>query len=280
MALTRSTRAGFDVLQLENTQGTARVEVCPARGALVTRYQVGDDDLLFLDEATFADPTKNVRGGVPILFPVAGPAPAGSPMKQHGFARTSPWHLADTSGAHVLLTLNSSAQTRALFDGDFEMQFTLGFQGDALELNWSVRNTGRAAFGLHFGLHPYFRVPLATKAKARVDTDATRAYDNRDRALKAYDSAVGVSFEPAEVDLHLLNHSAPHTTLHRGDGVDVRLDWSGAFQTLVVWSLPGQPFVCVEPWSGPSLAAYSGPRPSLRPNETANFALRVSRQPH
>ena len=45
--------------------GDVRAEVVPERGALVTALRVGTRDVLYLDPETLADPTKNVRGGIP-----------------------------------------------------------------------------------------------------------------------------------------------------------------------------------------------------------------------
>jgi len=58
-----------DVLELSDDDGNSAVTIAPARGAIVTRFRVGERDLLFLDESTLADRTKNVRGGIPLLFP-------------------------------------------------------------------------------------------------------------------------------------------------------------------------------------------------------------------
>ena len=35
------------------------------------------------------------------------------------------------------------------------------------------------------------------------------------------------------------------------------LEWSADQRVLVLWTLPGKPFVCVEPWSGPANALWS-----------------------
>jgi hypothetical protein len=43
--------------------GEVTAEVVPARGALVTALRIGANNVLYLDPATLADPTKNVRGG-------------------------------------------------------------------------------------------------------------------------------------------------------------------------------------------------------------------------
>lgn len=83
----------------EHTIRYAEVEaaVSPERGAIVTHLRIGEQEILFLDRATFEDPVKNVRGGVPILFPFAGRlsddqfVPANTRIGQHGFARNKPW---------------------------------------------------------------------------------------------------------------------------------------------------------------------------------------------
>src|SRR4051812_18709968 len=76
-------------------------EVVPARGALLCRLAVGGREVLYLDQATLEDPTKNVRGGVPLLFPFAGRLegdrfePASTTMPQHGFGRSLAWKVVE-----------------------------------------------------------------------------------------------------------------------------------------------------------------------------------------
>src|SRR4051812_8129567 len=71
-------------------------ELVPARGGMATRFSVGKQPVLALDEATLLDPSKNVRGGIPVLFPSPGKLAGdryarGGAMGQHGFARNLPW---------------------------------------------------------------------------------------------------------------------------------------------------------------------------------------------
>src|SRR4051812_25236013 len=93
----------------------ARVVIAPSRGGMVTRFDVGEHPVLFLDAASLADTTKNVRGGNPVLFPSPGPlagerfhrgGKSGS-MKQHGFARQEPWTVIAQAEREVTLELAS-----------------------------------------------------------------------------------------------------------------------------------------------------------------------------
>lgn len=272
MTVARAVRAGLGTLRVSNAQ--AQVEVCPARGALVTSFIAFAEERLFLDEATFADPSKNVRGGAPILFPLAGPAPVGSVMRQHGFARNARWAELETREHRVVLGLRSTDETRALWPYDFELRYSVALEQTTLRLTWQVRNRGDEPWPLQLGVHPYFQVPLAQKSQARVETDATRAYDNQAKAF--IEVRAPLRFDGDELDVHLLNHTALNTVLHVSDGASLRLAWSASFHTLVTWTLPGQPFICIEPWSSPSLPARGGASlPVLNAGETATFELVV-----
>jgi galactose mutarotase-like enzyme len=270
MPVRTGNRAGFETFVISTSQASA--EVCPARGGLVTRFSIAGDELLYLDEETFEDLSKNVRGGIPILFPVAGPPPPGSKLKQHGFARNSVWAASATDDA-VRLTLEPSDTNRSLFPFEFRLELTVELVGMRLELRWLVHNRDEKPMPMHFGLHPYFRVAGDKKERVLIETEATKAFDN---VTKQHVEHPRIAFGGAEVDLHLLDHHAQGTVLHRGDGTKVPLNWSHSFNTLVLWTLPGQPFVCVEPWSAPSVPAGGGPA-LLPAGGSSSFAFTVGR---
>lgn len=224
--------------------GDALCEVVPGRGALVSRFCVGGDEVLFLDEATLRDESKNVRGGVPVLFPFAGKPPPGSSLPQHGFARRSRWDARGEAG-EVVCVLRDDDTTRSAFPFAFEVRQRVALDGRALRLTWEFENRGAEPMPLHFGIHPYFRVSAAAKAKVRVAGARGEAFDNKAGVMRVVDA---VDFSQGEVDLHFAARGGG-TVLERGDGSRVSLEWSEAFDTLVVWTLPGADFVCVEPWT-------------------------------
>jgi galactose mutarotase-like enzyme len=250
----RSLPGGLTALRLEQAQ--AAVELVPARGGLVTRWTVDGDEVLYLDEATLLDPAKSVRGGVPQLFPSPGKPAPGSPLAQHGFARQRPWTPVDPSGPLCLACeLASDATSRALFPFDFRLRFEVGLRPRALHLAWTVSNPGPSPLPLHLGIHPYFRVPVAQKAAARLEHSATRAFDN----VAGRDTPVApVDFAGPEVDLHLQGQTRAAAALHRGQSPSLRLAWTPHFTVLVVWTQPGKDFICVEPWTARGGALATG----------------------
>ena len=231
------------------------VELVPARGGLVTRWTVGGEEVLYLDEATLLDPSKNVRGGIPQLFPSPGKPGAGSPLPQHGFARQRPWTPAPAAGAALACELASDAATLAVFPHPFRLRFRAALEGGSLQLTWTVTNPGPAPLPLHLGIHPYFRVPAAQKARSRLEHSAARAFDN---LLGREVPVAPVDLAGPEVDLHLTAQALPTAVLHRGAGRALRLSWTPEFKVLVLWTQPGKDFVCVEPWTARGGALGSG----------------------
>ena len=243
--------------------GDSVAEVIPERGGLVSRFTVEGEPVLYLDASTLA-PGGNVRGGIPVLFPSPGVLPGGQypvegqahPMRRHGFARDLPWEVRAQEEARVVLALGHSEQTLREFPWRFEALLTVSLENGALHLSFSAENRDTRPMPVHFGYHPYFHVPQANKAAAKVETDATRAWDNRAGAPVDFQ---GMDLTGPEVDLHLLDHSIQGTTLERGPRLrPVELAWSSAFTTLVVWTQAGKDFVCVEPWTAPGGALQTG----------------------
>jgi len=251
-----------ETLQLRSGSGatTAAASLVPGRGAIITSWQAGGRERLYLDEATLADPTKNVRGGIPLLFPSPGKLEEGKytrggksgALKQHGFARDLPWTVAERSPSSATLALASNDATRAVYAWDFAASLRVTLTERALRLDLRVTNTGTDTMPFGFGIHPYFLVQ--DKAHASVSTAATRAYDNvakTDIPFRGFDLAHG------ETDLHLLDHGSTESALTSDDG-RVLVHASLEFGRWVVWTLPAKNFVCLEPWTAPGNALNTG----------------------
>lgn len=237
--------------------------IAPHRGAIVTSFRVGTREVLYLDESTCNDPAKNVRGGVPVLFPTPGKLEqdmwrrdgrAGA-MKQHGFARTLPWNVVPAAprSSAVTLALESNAATLAQYPWPFRIEIDFALRGACLRIATRVRNTGCAPMPFGLGFHPYFQV--ADKARATVLTNATRAFDSVEKQAIEF---TGFDLTRAEVDLRLMDHTRHDSALNFGDGSRVVVRASPQFTQWVVWTLAAKDFVCLEPWTAPGNALNTG----------------------
>ncbi|MBS2021373.1 MAG: galactose mutarotase [Deltaproteobacteria bacterium] len=267
------TLTALETVTLEDPSSQARAVVAPSRGGLITRWSVGGREVLFLDEASLVDLSKNVRGGVPILFPSPGKLAGGKytragragAMGQHGFARNLPWSVA-AMGPSCELRLEADASTVPMFDWDFALTYRVTLGPDTLRIDQVFENRSADAMPFACGFHPYFHVPQADKARTRVETKATRAFDNRHTQEitlpRGHDSLARIDLTQDEVDLHLEDHDGPlgksGCALVLADGARVELTGSKELARWVIWTLAGKDFVCVEPWSAPADALNTG----------------------
>jgi galactose mutarotase-like enzyme len=253
-------------LLLDHETG-ASVAVAPARGGMVTRFVVGDSNVLYLDPATLGDPTKNVRGGIPVLFPIAGRLAGDAyiwrgetrTLKQHGFARNMTWAIvdqADEGRARLGLALTPNPMTRAQYPFEFRLAMTYILEAGRLTVETRVSNHGDTPMPIQPGLHPYFQLADRDKAGARVVTDATRAFDNRTGRETTLHAPIDLAAEG--VDLHLLDHWPRTARLTRPGDRDVLLSLGVPERVLVVWTERGKDFVCVEPWTARANAFNEG----------------------
>src|SRR3989344_1818611 len=158
------------------TTSFGEVSFSAERGCIITSIKLGDKEILYLDEQTFNNRGVNVKGGIPILFPNAGPIPnelkqeplGGLP--QHGFVRNSQkWTSRKTENGFAE-TLVSDSETKKTFPYDFELSIVGNFEEDgSFTITQLVKNRGQEDMSLSMGLHPYFRVPHAEKQNIQFD---------------------------------------------------------------------------------------------------------------
>ncbi len=264
MSFAIETREGtVESLVLRDGEAKSRLVLAPARGGMASRLSLGGRHRFFLDESTLRDPTKNVRGGNPVLFPSPGKLEndtyARGSMKQHGFARNFPWEVASTStdgDARAVLRLRSSDETRAMFPWDFSAEYTYILKGMTLRIEQRFTNTGGEAMAFGAGFHPYFHVKQSEKPATRIGTKATRAFDNVTKKEITFEK---IDLGKREIDLHLLDHGSEPCTLEAPTNKIV-VRGSPEFTHFVVWTLEGKDFVCVEPWTCPGNALNTGDR--------------------
>jgi galactose mutarotase-like enzyme len=258
-------RADFDLIALEDQAAGSRVLIAPQRGALVSSFRVGERELLYLDDDSFRDPTKNVRGGIPVLFPSPGKLAGdrwqwggrSGALPQHGFARTLPWQVSELAGdaARLRLTLEANAITRASYPWEFRAELRFQLESTRLRLTFELHNLDRESLPFALGYHPYFLIPDLEKPRTRIDTQATRAFDNVTKQIRPF---TGFDLGARELDLHLLDHGSQRAALHWPDATSLTIDASSEFRRWVVWTLGGRDFVCVEPWTAGGDALNTG----------------------
>ncbi len=248
----------FELYTLVDTRTKSRAVVCPERGGIVTAFSVKGREALYLDRSTFEDPSKNIRGGIPILFPVAGRLENNEyeyqgqtySMRRHGFARDMPWRVVErstTTEASLTLALTSTEETRRDYPFDFELRFTYRLKGNMLSIDQHYRNLSSKPMPFYTGFHPYFLVTEQEKASAVVDVEGKTYYDLERQQNMPYQGKLDLT---QQNDVVFRDHPRPSAGLVIGSRA-IEQRWSTSFKSVVVWTVPGKDYVCVEPFMAP-----------------------------
>ena len=240
--------------------GETEAEVVPGRGGLVSRLRCGGVQILATDDEAVYGGGRNVRGGIPILFPTAGRLKDDQyvalgvvrKLKQHGFARDLPWKVTGEEvggSARLAMELAATDGTMEVFPWDFRLTFTVEVAGRSLRILQSYENRSETPMPLHAGFHPYFFVPDSEKGAARIEASSARAWDKvggREVSLQGFDLTA------PEVSLSVFESGATLARLTAPSLPTVEIEVSSELTHWVVWTLGGRDFVCVEPWTAPA----------------------------
>lgn len=203
---------------------------------LVSWKTSGGVERLYLSEqAHFAVGTA-VRGGVPVVFPQF--ANQGTLVK-HGFARTQMWslHSVDTTEKDALLILRlvSSDETRALWPFDFELELSLRFSSQRLDMELAVINTGNKPLSFTAALHTYLKVADITAV--RLEGLSRLRFRNAVTNTVQVDDHSSVRIE-GEVDRVYFDAASP-VLISTGESATDRSEvMQTGFKDVIVWN-PG-----------------------------------------
>jgi len=244
---------------LKDVENDSRLEIVPEKGGIVTNWKIQGQNILYLDQERFKNPSLSVRGGIPVLFPICGNLPDNIfyfedkkyILKQHGFARDLPWKVIGQShskSARIILSLKSNQETLEVYPFEFELIFSYELLGKKLIIEQSYENKSNKKMPFSTGFHPYFY--CGNKDKLKLNIPATE-YQNK-TGDKTFSFDGNLDYNSPEIDIaftKLQGNKASFTDEKRDLTVTVKYD--DFFSTLVFWTLEGKEYICLEPWSSP-----------------------------
>lgn len=156
---------GRPALFLETASG-ARAVISLFGAQVLSWTPAGGDERLYLSPAARFDPDTPVRGGIPVCFPQFGSL---GRLPKHGIARTRTWSVAEHRVADdyalATLRLTEDDDTWAIWPQNFAAELTVVIEGERLDVEFEVTNTGHAPFAFTGALHTYLRVHEVENAR-------------------------------------------------------------------------------------------------------------------
>lgn len=162
------------------------------------------------------------------------------------------------------MALGPSDATRAGYPFEFRFVYRVRAVPRGVLVELAAHNDGEAPLPLAPGFHPYFPCPLGRKGEVSSD-------------LAGFDAA---RFVEEGFDFGLSRTGDAPVQFRVPDLGQISFALSPGLRHLQLWSLPGKPFVCLEPFFGPA-GVINDPtkRDEVPPGGVRTYAVRVDLLP-
>ncbi len=204
----------------------------------------------------------------PVLFPVIGKFRDESytfdgkhyTIPQHGFARDSLFEIYDVNDSSVTLVLKSDERTLRLYPLEFELRVRYVLDGDTLHATYIAINTNETVLPCALGAHPGFllgndELEATTLHFSKPENSVCKKIKNGLTTDMHFTSPVVQQYVELTADMFLDDAFL----LYKPASNEIRLEspsrtftfsWGDTTTHLALWSKPGAPFICIEPWIG------------------------------
>lgn len=240
-------------------------------------------------------------GRSPVLFPIVGRVPEDHigvdgmrfPMGQHGFARRSEFTLTERGSDFCRFELASGQASRSSFPFEFLLSLEHRVEGRAVVVTAGVTNRDHRPMPFGIGFHPAFVWPLpgceGLEHSVVLDNGGEPGLVRLSGGLIVPEElpspfeAGRLVLAPGlfDADAMIFPDGAGAGLRYGAGNKSIRLSWEN-LPNFAIWSKPGAPFVCLEPWHGMAAEAGGsdelGERPYsdlLGPGATGRYSFRA-----
>jgi galactose mutarotase-like enzyme len=245
----------FPIYELKDQATDSWIKISPERGGIVTGYGVHGEETLYLDQATFDDPKANIRGGIPILFPICGQLKDKTYewegktyiLENHGVARNNAWEvlrtLEEADYASITIRQQSTPRTMEAYPFAYELVFTFKLSNQTLYIEQEYHNHSEQDMPMYAGFHPYF---LVDHKEDTIESDASAFYYITDQKELSYPADIDMTKLPGSIAFK--KAATKQIRFQPKANRKILLTYGEEFEYVVIWSEDGKPFICVEPW--------------------------------
>ena len=229
-----------------------------SKGAEMQSVKVCEKEMLWQGDQKFW------RGKAPFLFPVCGAlknktytyGDKAFLMPFHGFARDNEFELVHIDESKLILRLTSNDYTKEIYPFDFELDVKYEVKDCSVSIAYEIKNKGNEMY-FSFGSHESFNTPGDFNDYSLVfekEEDFLSSIVIEGGLLSGELEKIAPSGKVLNLNYDLFKHS---TLVFAGlNSREVTLKRKGdkvahfKFDTpnLLIWTLTGAPYVCIEPW--------------------------------
>jgi aldose 1-epimerase len=251
-------------------------------GALMTTTSAGGELLSFklegIEKIHQGEEARDDNGKVywkrhaPVLFPIVGKLKRNQTIingrtyeiLQHGFARDMEFEPVTKLDNFHSYVLKSNKYTMARYPFDFELYNTYRQEENKLIFIYKVINTGNSNMPIGLGSHPAFKIDQDDLKRGNYYLEFAEE-ETRAHFLYLIDGLVGTEYAKNILEgnrrISLNEHTFDNDAIivkgiqnkkislknSRTRKTVLTMDFNG-WPYLGIWSKPGAPFICLEPW--------------------------------
>lgn len=206
-------------------------------------------------------------GQSPILFPVIGRLIDDCytlnskvyEMPKHGFARRTKWNFLSKEENSISFLLHDSEETLKIYPYRFELKVTFTLEGKSLKVSHLITNKSDCTMLFSIGAHPAFNCEIGdiltfdeneTVSTEKIDLEKSLRLPETCPVLKNERDIIITADIFNEDALILSGIKSENITLRSNRNRRTVKFKFGSAPWLGIWSKPGAPYVCIEPWYG------------------------------
>lgn len=284
---TTDPRIAGQVYRLRDVESGAEALVAPSLGQNLYSLRVPVRGATI---EAMIDPGEPARGGVgmgnPILFPYPNRVREGrfsyggrqvhldvrmGGNSIHGLVASRPWQVVATANrdsAAITSSIASADHAEITRQWPFPFEFTVTYalSGSTVRIDAVATNVGATPMPFGYGIHPYFRLPLAESGRREdcvLTAPASRQWVldagllptgeimpvNGDRDFRAGRALGDTTLDDVFTGVATVNGRGATVYRDPAAAAEVVVEADPSFRELVIYAPPGRPLLCIEPYT-------------------------------
>lgn len=211
---------------------------------------------------------KYWSGHAPVLFPICGSVKDDKyifngkeySLPQHGFARKSLFEIESSTTNSATFLLRSNKYTLLVYPFEFELRITYTLANNRVNIEYSILNLSETIMYFSIGAHEAYSCPTGIEdydiifpQREILDSlilEGPLTTDKTKRIIEESNTLPLLQRYFKDNTLIFKNLKSKSVTLrNRKTDESIKVNFEG-FNYLLFWTIPGAPFICIEPWCG------------------------------
>ena len=215
----------------------------------------------------YGDP-KFWTGSSPVLFPICSGLKDDEfiyegktySLQKHGFARRATFDVETADGNTATFLLSSDNCPQDNYPFKYELRITYTLVGKRVNVEYNIRNLTDGDMYFSVGAHEAYHCPEGIENYEIIfnEKESLDAYQLEGPLLSYNTKNYGKGTDTLQLDNSLFENdclifknlnSRGAVLRNKTTNQKIKVDFEG-FPYLLIWTVPGAPFVCIEPWCG------------------------------